>query len=668
MKTMRCTSGWAWGLVAAAILLRLYLYVMGGLYIPVTTDEALTVLQAKDVLRGEFPLLLTAQPYMFPLEAYWMVPLLWLPRTAFGLRALVAMEGAAFLALALLVLRSMGKLRDVWPGAILALFPSVYLVMNQFSYSQPHYNSAFILSLAALAFVLSLRDDAPPRRLFALALGGGFFAALAFSNAMLSVALVLPVAIAAPFRTSFRRWPAVLPGLAIGAAAGLLPFAAGLLLHPGAHQSVSATYSWGHALERLWSPALKYTLPVTFGFTPCLFPDSREKLALGDWINPWFPHLFSLFLAALLAVCLIRLFRGLVRERRLILGDAEIAFGVSLLSLILFALSKRANSTAYRYLAPVLVVFPFGVAALYRALPRFGRPVLAAVAAVLALYNAAAGILLPSSWRDPSFAAEVVSAPDLEPAIRILEEKGIRHCVASHWAAYRINFYTDEEILCSQPFNERFPGWFLPYKDDVDASTNVAYVLTEKIRFLKPSIFERHMRTMGVEANVTTAGHFRVYADFRLIDPSPWEPVPRGELSLSASHNPADLDRLLDRDTGTWWTTKHLQETNMWLQIDLDRPAPLKELVLHYSFHPHDRLKAIRVRARGDDRWHTVHESFSAKMDKFAFRNGQPVYGESRRTIPLDGRVVDAVRLEAAEVRDRFAWTLTEVEARRLAE
>lgn len=647
-----------------AILLRLYHYWMGGIHLPVTTDEALTVLQAKQVLRGDFPLLLHAQPYMFPLEAYWMVPFLWLPRTALGMRVLVVLEGFVYLWLAFQVLRKMGAWRQIWPGALLLLFPSVYLLMNQFAYSQPHNNSAFILSLAAMWFTLSLSDNLPPKRLFYTAVGASFFSVFAFSNAMLSISLILPTMLVAVFRTSFKNWRFTFPGFALGGSFGLLPYAAAILKHPGAHQSVSATYEWTRALGRFWSPMLKYTLPVTSGFNPCLFPDSKEKLDAGLLIKPIFPHLFSVFLIALLLVALVRIIRSAIQKKWLYLGDTEMVFGVTLLSLLLFTLSKRADSSAYRYLVPVVVVFPFAFTALFRAAPaKLVKPFLASIAVVLSVYYAWTGVRLPLAWRQDNFGADVVSAPDLEPAIEYMQHKGIKHCVASHWAAYRINFYTDEEIICSQPHNERFPGWFLPYKDEVDAATNVAYVLTDKIRFLKPSIFERHMRTMGVVSDVYTAGYFRVYSNFRQIDSKPLSTVPANEITLSASHNPDGLHKLLDGNAQSRWQTLHLQETNMWLQIEFQYPVPLKKLTLNYYVYDHDKLPGIHVQANTGNEWVTVYEKFAGKLDKFAFENNHPVYGYSRRTIPFGGEPVQAVRLHAAVANPRFAWTITELTA-----
>ena len=48
--------------------------------LPATSDEASSVLLAKDIASGERPLLFSGQPYQFPLESYLMAPFIdWMP-------------------------------------------------------------------------------------------------------------------------------------------------------------------------------------------------------------------------------------------------------------------------------------------------------------------------------------------------------------------------------------------------------------------------------------------------------------------------------------------------------------------------------------------------------------------------------------------------------------
>lgn len=653
--------GFAWVVaVLLALALRAYLYLEGARSIPVTTDEALTVLQAVDVRNGDWPLLLAAQPYMFPLEAYWMAPLVnLLPRTALGMRVLVMIEGFVFLGLSLLLLRQMGGWRKTWPGWALALFPSVYLAMNQTAYSQPHNNSAFILALAAAWFVMRL-DREPQRGDFALAIGGGFFAALAFSNAILSLALIAPLGLVAAWNSvGKRRWLRV-PGYALGGAVGLLPYLLSLWKFPGAHGSVTATFGWLDALRRLWMPALARTLPVTFGFRPCLFPDSGERLEWGAWGHAVFPYGFALLLALAAGVALFGLLGKRRARKHLSLGALEWSLGVMALSLLLFAMSRRADASAYRYLAPMVVVFPFMLAGLHRDGGRALRRLAGGLALALAAYNAAVSVRLPGEWRHPDFARDVVAAPDLRPALGVLREKGILHAVASHWAAYRIGFEADGAVVCSQPQNERFPGWPIPYKAEVDASTNVAYVLTEQIRFLKPSVFERHLRTMGVEAQRADAGDFRVYFHFRAPAFEKETPVAADRIRIEASDHPEGAGRAMDGDPGTFWQSAALQREGFRLEFVFDRPLHVGRLVLDYGGYAHDRAPALRVDVLDGGGWRTLHEALDLELDKFAWVNGHPTYGRARQTILIRAEDVRALRLEIAKPNPAMCWTVAE--------
>ncbi len=661
-----CLKDWtvlvAGGLLVLALALRLYLYVMGGLHIPVTTDEALTVLQALDVRAGDFPLLLSAQPYMFPLEAYWMAPFVHLlPRTALGMRALVFMEGLVLVALSLLVLRRMGAWRDVWPGVLLVLFPSVYFVMNMTAYSLPHNNSAYILVLVAVWFVLSLRKERVAHP-FWMALAGGFFGVLAFSNAMLSLALVVPLGVVAVWNVVRRNGWKQLAGYAVGGALGLLPHVVAIWRLPGAHQSVTASHGWAVAAGRIWSLALTRTLPVTFGWRPCLFPDSAEHLSWGAWGHDLFPYAFSALLLLAAGMALAGLFQRACRHERPFLGGLEWALGASILSILLFALSKRADSGSYRYLGPALVAFPFLVTGVWLVVPRPIKRALGSLVVLVALYNAAVSVRLPLAWTEPGFVDDVVVAPDLKPALAFLREKGIHHAVASHWAAYRIGFEADGAVMCSQPQNERFPGWPIPYKAQVDASSNVAYVLTEKVRFLKPSIFERHLRTMGVEAQVYTAGHFRVYHDFSAPQFAGGQPIERGRFTLHASESPEMAAHLADGDERTFWRSASRQHTNLALEMVFSEPADIRRLVVRHGDFKHDRAPALRIRVRKEHGWETWHEGVPAEDDKFAWRNGHPVYGYAQQTYLLQQEKVQALRLELATADPAWCWTVAEIQ------
>lgn len=670
MKSIVNKAGVKTGIATAvlvAALLRVYLYWMGATYIPVTTDEALTVLQALDIRAGEFPLLLTAQPYMFPLEAYWMAPMVnVLPRTAFGMRFLVLLEGLVFVALSLLVLRRMGPWKDMWPGALLILFPSVYLVMNQSAYSLPHNNSAYILFLAAAWFVLTLNRP-PAKGDLVLATAGGFFAVLAFSNAMLSLALIAPLLVLTVWQSIGRgRWIRLI-GYGVGGILGISPYVLAIKTIPGAHQAVTATHAIGDALERFWSPTIKVTLPVTFGWRPTLFPDQHQRLDWGEWGYFLFPYVFTALIAIAVLFSAYRLVMNWRNGRRHDLGGLEMAIGASVLCCLLFMLSKRADSGAYRYLLPVVVVFPFIVSGIFAHLSSRMRSVVAAGCILLAAYNGVTALRLPAEWKNPDFPVDVVSAPDLKPALEFLRSHGIRHCVASHWAAYRIAFEGAGDIVCSQPYNERFGGWPIPYKTEVDASTNVAYVLTDKIRFLKPKVFEKHLRSMNVTAQVHTAGHFKIYHSFLSPAYDSAHRISPDRIQIAAAENAADLPHMLDGRKDTYWRSTQLQHTNLWVQFDLDPPVASPHIVLKYGEFEHDRAPVIHIRLLTPDGWQTMIENYRPGMDKFAWVNGKPTYDHPQQTFYLGDATVKSIRIEMAEPNPDWCWTIADVEIYRAA-
>jgi len=61
-------------LLLLGLALRVSFFAISVHRIPPMADEAITALQAKQILQGHCPLLFTAQPYMFPLESYLNVP------------------------------------------------------------------------------------------------------------------------------------------------------------------------------------------------------------------------------------------------------------------------------------------------------------------------------------------------------------------------------------------------------------------------------------------------------------------------------------------------------------------------------------------------------------------------------------------------------------------
>lgn len=688
-SVMAITSRWIrsgiFCLVLAAVALRVYMYAVGTANVPVTSDEALTVLQAVDIRNGEFPLLMASQPYMFPVEAYWMAPLEpLLPRTAAGMRTLILLEGFALAALGLWILRRMGRWREVWPGVLLVLFPSAYALHTQTAYSMPYYASPVILVfLAAGCFALL---DSPGtegrevvRREWPWAVLGAFSLGMAVSNSLAALGMAVPLAVVVLWNTvgmlGRRRWRPFtwrLGWLVIGGFLGLLPHFLSRWTIPGSHAAVSTMYPMDEAWARLWGMAIPYVMPGTLGCQPCLWPDSHLRLEGSAWT----PQLFAwgmvvLFVVALL-LALVRMLREGVGARRWpLMGPFEWALGAASAAAVLVSLNRRAGACDYRYLLAVAYVLPFLVAGLWQRLRGRGvRWAIGAVVVALAAYDAVTSVRLAEVWKTPGFASDGVGVPDLAPVLKVLREQGIHHAVASHWAAYRIGFEADGDVVCSQPFNERFPGWPLPYKAEVDEADDVAYVLTDVIRFLKPDLFEQDMKAMGVEADVIPAGEFRVYCHFRQVRDGVLRPLPAGRFRISANDAPDNVSAMADGDLKSFWRSSVLQTEGIAVECAFDEPARLAGVRLRYGRHGHDRPRKvlIEVRRKGDGagpegEWKPAGIA-KVVSEPFMWQHGHPVYSNysSDRFEFQAPEDAEALRISIAEPNPRMAWTLCEVE------
>ncbi len=649
-------------LVAAALVLRLVFFWISVSLVQPTADESIAQLMAEQVMRGNLPVLFLGQPYLFPIESYIAAPLApLLPNNAFGARVVPALLQLAAVLVALSILARMFRDRPPWPAALLILFPSAYLLMMQSAYALPGYSGLLLLSaLAILVAVLPRRGVGHPGLMATLA---GLFAGLSFASHMLAIPFMVAVGVyvclGTSWRTAWRNALHFIPALL----AGLLPYLVVKWRIPGAHVAVTRQHDLVEALSRLWSPAIKWTLNTGMGIRTTLFPD-------GTAINydVLSPSLFgTIWTAIIITVVVLRavsFVRRTIRNRWPSLEAIDLFVGIALVTIASFAFSQRADSKSYRYLLPLVWSFPFLIAYVYRVTPRVLRAIPIAFIVLLAGWNVAASGLLMRHWQAPGFAAKEAAAADLLPVLEKLQSAGIHHCVASYGTAYRINYQSGGTIMAAQPMNERFPGWPIPYKAEVDAAAPVAYVLTDTVRFLKPKVFERHLRTMGIASDREEVGDYVIYTNFREQAARTKEhAIAANALSLEASHNPGDLDKLIDGDAYNRWSTQAYQEEGMWLRVTLEEPSALSRLRLGYGDYFHDHAPEMAVVITTASGATGTNAGVSGRLDKFAFENGRPVYGgPARQTIALPEVEAGVVALHITQPHPRRAWTLCELE------
>jgi hypothetical protein len=651
-------------LLVAAIALRAVFFTVSVCHIPASSDESIMGLQAKRIAtQFRTPLLMMAQPYMFPLEAYAAAPFIrWLPRTALGVRIVPFGMACAGLAALLALCRRMGPWRETWSVALLVLFAPPYLLILQNGYALPGYPS--LLLLCSLAVWLSAGAQAvePTHRAVWMSAVAGFGAGLACSVNLLAAPVAAMCAPLLASRCTWRRGGANLAAYVIGVAAGLIPHAAARAFFPGAYGAVTQTYTWNEAARRLWEPMLSFTLPAALGGRFPLFPDNKLTVCLLTGADR---VVATLWCAALLAATLravARNVRSLWRERCLVVDVADVFAGVSWISVALFAFNRRADAHAYRYLVLTAMAFPFVLFGMGRACGRKGFVMTGLAAAVLAVLNAAGGATLIHYWRQPNFARDEASLFDIQPAIQCLDAQGIRFAYASYHVAYRITFATDERIVCSQYYNERFYGWPLPYKEEVDASRHVAFVLTDAFS-LRPAQFDQNLARMGVQARRERCGDWTIYSDFAPSQPLEFPRLRGGHLTACADDSPAEAANLADGNPFSRWRARAEQQTGQFVEVRWASPRRVVGVALYYNAWYQDRPRTLNVWAWDGATWQLAAERVERDMDPFEFLNGHPVLGHQVQTIRWPAAIpCSALRIEVAEPESERDWAIGEIE------
>ena len=665
-------------LVGLGCLLRAGFFWNSVVHIPPSSDESMTMLLAKGILEdgdsqtfqakqhprfllGRFPLLFVAVPYLFPVESYLIAPFVrLLPSNALGARTLLFVLGLLMVFLSLLVLRESGGIRAAWPAAVLILFPSAYLMIYQAGYALPgYYSFLFLASAVALLVILHTRGSAP-RGL--IAASAGFLAGLAFSDTLTALPLLIAAGMVIGIGPSWKKTFVSTAFYCLGAFAGIAPWFAAGYLYPEAFTAVSHHLPLESALRKLWSPALNCTVPAVLGVQFPVFPDVNIIFSLVPWMTRVAGVTWSIVLLAATAVCFAGFGRRLVRHGQLSAGPLDFFTAMSWLALLIFVFSARTQLPYPRYMLLTAWCFPFVVGYLYLESGRVFRAIIGALTVVFVIINVVSTVTIGKRWAEKDFAVTTLCLHDVGPLVRRLEERGITRCYSTSWNSYRINFASDERIICSAPYNELFPEWPIPYLDEVDASTNVAVVLSPGFRF-QPRDFERDMKAGRISWHSELCGSFMVYTDFQLDSTAVERAISPSGFEVATSHCPGDAAMLNDTDPLVRWRARSAQEQGMWIEVRLPARRPLCGLAFFYDGYPFDMALLLNVLARDEaGGWKTVAEHVPDAMD-LGFQNGHPVFSKTEtRTIRFEPVETDALRVEIARPNEGRDWTIGEVE------
>ena len=266
----------------------------------------------------------------------------------------------------------------------------------------------------------------------------------------------------------------------------------------------------------------------------------------------------------------------------------------------------------------------------------------------MACLHLVGGLRLLGAWRGADRAAAPFLLPDLAPVLQALEARGIRRAYASYGPAYRLTFESGERLIVSQPWNERFRHYRLPYLDEVRFAKNVGWVLTPQIPtdLPPPRDFEVALEASGGTWRRTDVGAAAVFHDFEPPFGSAVVAWPGGGVL-----GDGDLESRL------------LPPVDRAATFSLPSAVPLDGLTLVAPHGPLRLLRSMDVLVSGDG---TAFETVARRRRRgerqdLRWVNGhpQPVLDHDLIAVPLGGRLVKAVRLVPVASAD--PWALGEI-------
>jgi hypothetical protein len=544
------------GLAAVLVLARGPLHAVT-CALPVSNDDAIPLLIARHILKGELATILWNQPYNGTLDAYLLAPALLAVSPHAAFRLYEALCGLLLVATVGLLARHLRGEPAGWAGAFFAAVGTPYMALMAATGPTPNF---LVPILVAIPLLLGLRRidgrDVPRAAVVAAGLVSG--------AAVWDSALALPALVGAGAGLALaglRPRPAGVALFSGGFLLGASPLLVARLVGASGSSPVTALrprWLWTDGLV-----ALARSAQGLLGLQVPLVVDGPERAAL--------PLVAAGALAAGLAV-LVALGSRSARAWPFIGWGAALAAA--------FAFSRRTGPDEIRYLfgmvVPVLVLAGAGFASLWTRRPAAG----ALAAAVVVPWCLGHGILV-RTWRDPEHAVRVWQVPPLEPVLSTLDRAGVRGAYTSLQFAGRLTLESGERVIASQAWNERIPGDPLRFRDEVDLDPRAAWVLSPHLSRGMPRAagFRDLLQEIGGSWKEDAPGDFVVFR--RFVPPyDETRPVPEEAVWVGTLDGGPVSAAVLDRDAATAWRSPLGIARGTGLAVRLTEPRRLSAMVL----------------------------------------------------------------------------------------
>lgn len=337
-------------------------------------------------------------------------------------------------------------------------------------------------------------------------------------------------------------------------------------------------------------------------------------------------------------------------------------------AMFLFCRGDRSASQNVRYVLPIVSALPVLLAAgLDRILTR-SRLVFGVLLAVVLTGQVWGNLTLARLWGDPVIVERDIHLPETGPVRDYLAGRGIQKAYANYWIAYRITFESGENIVCAEPYNQRFPGKPVKFLDSVQTATNVAYIyVTARDKDFSAEEFEEAMPKLGIVCTRTNIASFTVFHDFRIPGEegvARWVEVPHKNWTVTTTVNGGEAGALHDGNIWTRWSLGAVQTPGAKVTVDMGAVRNVGRMRLDLGAWPTDFPRGYRIRTSVDGAvWSVATERGPLRWNLF-WREHHPAFLSQKgdyMTLSFPSSDARFVEIELTGASKRFGWSIAEL-------
>jgi 4-amino-4-deoxy-L-arabinose transferase-like glycosyltransferase len=648
-------------LFGTGILVRLFFFVFGLLKMPIAVDESLVGVMAMHILKGEFPVVYWGQTYMGTQESFIDAPLIWLfGANAFSIRIFPFVFSALFV---FFIYKLACRVYNNNIGSITLLLlavPIPYLSIASAVVQPDTYISTCVFGTIGLLLTYDLVFTDSKRR-NAKYFGLGFVLGFALWMHLLVVSYIGVCVVFLFLKDKLFIFRKGFWIFAIGFILGGLPLLWYNVIHHGAtFRDVGFTTNIPGSIANL-KILFTCTLHYLVGLKIMLCADVYYTMELPRLLY-WSTGV------VVIIVILIAIAAQFKHFWRICLFSIKKVNGTALLitmaaaSIFIFCRSGRSFWKEVRYILPLMSVLPIFYAQGLYTIKNYSRKVFYGFISVIILAQGWGNIMLVNAIIDSDLVAEQLDLQDMSPVINFLKQHKIKHAYANYCFSYNLMYLTNEEIICTNPYNERFLDYEVPFISEVRVSHNVAYVFHKRIG-IKAGDFEREIQLIGGKYKKQELGSYTVFYDFK----PPYEgnvlkEILRNKWEVESNFKNEDVKYAIDGDIDTRWGSGERQSPGMFFKVDMGRECEINGIKFDLGKFTNDFPRGYTVEVSSDNmHWEKV--SNMPQTTALFWEGSHPRYIGNGRYFNVAFSPVKAryVKITQTGSDQRFDWSIAEI-------